>query len=174
MTKRLPTVRVESFESPSGYLTINASEFDANIHKVHASNPEDGEYDPDPIPAAVIATRDAEATIAAKRPATIRIVSDEVEGGFMTINVSDFDESMHEQYVDATDDLNAPNLPDVPQDLAALSFADLRAEAKRLGLKASGTRADLQSAILEHLTRPDTAPASVPSSDAPASTETAS
>lgn len=163
MAQRLPTVRIVSDESPTGYVVINASEFDPSMHEKHASDPgEAGELDPTPVTAQARVVAASEAVAASTRIPTIRIVSDDHEGGFLTINRSDFDEKVDTEFVDASDGVDEPNLPGAPQDLAALSFAELRAEAKRLGLKASGTRADLQSAILEHLTAP--APSGAPAS----------
>jgi hypothetical protein len=82
---------------------------------------------------------------------TVRVASDATALGYLTINASDFDPAVHEEYDPAEEHEGEPDLPDVGDDLAALSFQQLRDKAKELGLSARGTKADLQLAIGEKL-----------------------
>lgn len=166
--ERIPTVRVESDESPSGYVIINRADFDASMHTRHASDPgDDGELLPTDVPAPVVEDDDdvggAEFPGQSRIP-TMRVTSDETALGYLIINASDFDASVHEPYdppavVGVGPDLSERGESDIDAaDLSHLSFPRLRALAKSHGLRSTGTRAQIEAALLDVLTAPDSPP----------------
>lgn len=153
---RLPTVRVVDDAHPLGYRIINQSDFDPTIHTKHATDGAPVDY----LPPAVMVGPRLEPTPPYRPPLlygrkalpTVRIVHDEAPGGFLRINASDFDPAVHTLFDRDEDHAEDPDLPGIPDDLSTLSYAALRELAKQHGVKASGSRADIQDALLEKLT----------------------
>lgn len=160
---RLPIVRIVDDSHPLGYRIINQSDFDPAVHTKHATDGTPVAYLP---PATMVGPRLEPSPpyrppllYGAKGVPTVRVVQADAPGGFVRINAADFDPAVHTLYDRDEEHASDPDLPDVPDDLAALSYAALRELAKRHGVKASGSRADLQDALLDKFTAAAHAPA---------------
>lgn len=155
--ERLPTVRVASDETSKGYMIINAADFDAAAHTKHESDPgEAGESFVGQRVASSAESDDVESGAEfphERRIKTIRVASEETAAGYMIINADDFDPAVHTMHDRADPRERAPADLDVA-DLSSLSFPALRQLAKRLGVKANGTRAAIESVVLEYVTDP--------------------